>query len=485
MRALLFSLLLVSLPVYGAPPPEFLVAGGKIDITPDLENETIWLAGYGATGRRAKGIRDKLYARGLMVSDGKKTVALVAVDTLGVFRADILDMRKRLGWEGKDRYLFVSATHDHSAPDLAGMWGRFPGISGVDKRYLERVKTAVVDLVGILDERLQEAEMIAARAHLEPRGLCKDVRDPVVLDPELNVLSFRTPDGKSLGTLVRWSCHAEVMDEDNHFVTADFPGALCAKIEEETGGPCVYFPGSIGGLLSPVVDRSPGIDHQFEESRRLGEKVAEAALAALKAKPDRYRKVEVSFETAPIKVRVDNSRYLLFLNALRGGHKLYDEGGRVLGRMATLGLSLRHLVFFPLPAARRPWVRSEVSLVRIGPVKILGIPGEIFPELVIGGYGGEHAYGYPLVGPENENPPQLDKAPKGPYIREKLGAKHGWVVGLANDELGYIIPGYDFEVNPNRSMSPGPQGTHYEETNSVGRGITDAVLDAVDELLGQ
>jgi hypothetical protein len=133
----------------------------------------------------------------------------------------------------------------------------------------------------------------------------------------------------------------------------------------------------------------------------------------------------------------------------------------------------------------RPWVETEASLVRIGPVKILGIPGELFPELAIGGYQGEHAYGYPLVRPTNKNPPALLRAPKGPYLRERMDAKHGWIVGLANDELGYIIPEYDFKATPTRSMTPKPEGTHYEETNSTGKRVAPILLKAYGELLGR
>ncbi|MFH2201541.1 MAG: hypothetical protein ABIJ96_00350, partial [Elusimicrobiota bacterium] len=145
---------------------------------------------------------------------------------------------------------------------------------------------------------------------------------------------------------------------------------------------------------------------------------------------------------------------------------------------------LRHLLFFPLPEKLRPWVETEVALIRLGPVRILGVPGELFPELALGGYGGEHAYGYPLIRPTNKNPPQLKKAPKPPYLRELLAAEHGLIIGLANDEIGYIIPAYDFQAAPTRSMTPKPEGTHYEETNSIGKSATPILLEAIGSLLG-
>ncbi len=126
---------------------------------------------------------------------------------------------------------------------------------------------------------------------------------------------------------------------------------------------------------------------------------------------------------------------------------------------------------------------TEVGLVRLGSVKVLGVPAEIFPELVVGGYDGSRRYGHPLVGPSNPNPPELKRAPKGPYLRQKVGGRHGIVVSLANDELGYLVPGYDFQFAPTRMMLPEPAGTHYEETNSIGARATTILLEAFDKLL--
>lgn len=462
-------------------------AAGKADISPNLEKETIWLAGYGASGRRAKGVRDPLHARATVVSDGKTTVALVAVDSIGLYREDVADIRRRLGWDGRsDRYLFVAATHDHSAPDSLGLWGRFPGVSGVNKAYHERMKQAVADLVDDLSGRMREADMRAASSHLGPQGLCRDSRDPVVLDPELNVLQFKDKKGGGvIGTIVRWSCHPEALGGENEFATADYPGALCSLIEEKTGGACSFFSGAVGGLLGPDVKRTANVEDQFVAMKELGAKIALAALSSLEKGGERFSSAAVSFKTKTVRVPVENSRYILFLRNLTFGHKIFDGEGRPLPVWKTYYYPLRHFVLFPLPESMRPWVETEASLVRIGPVKILGIPGELFPELAIGGYQGEHAYGYPLVRPTNKNPPALGRAPKGPYLRERMDAKHGWIVGLANDELGYIIPEYDFKAAPTRSMTPKPEGTHYEETNSTGKRVAPILLKAYGELLGR
>lgn len=459
----------------------FYAAAGKVDVTPDLKRETVWLAGFGATGRRAAGVHDPIYARALVVADGYKMVALVSVDCIGLYREDVERMRRAAGWDGVNRYLFVSATHEHSGPDTLGLWGRFPGVSGVDKRYHDRLIKAVAGLVNDLSGRVQEATISAARKDLDAAGLTRDLRDPVVIDPELDVVQARTKrGGRVIGTLVRWSSHPETSRGDDLLLTADYPGQLCARVEEKTGGACVFQNGVIGGLLIPDSDQSPG--KQFDEGLRLGRTIADAALETIRgAAPAAEPRVE--FRSKLVRVPVENSIYLGFLPNLTFGHKIYSSDGSPLPRWKPYYLALRHMIFFPLPARLRPWVETEVSYVRVGPAEFLGIPGELLPELAIGGYDGRYRFGFPLVGPANPNPPKLDAAPKGPYLRQKLKNRVGVLVGLANDELGYIIPSYDFQTTATRAMRPFPRGTHYEETNSIGPSATQILLDAFDELL--
>ena len=54
--------------------------------------------------------------------------------------------------------------------------------------------------------------------------------------------------------------------------------------------------------------------------------------------------------------------------------------------------------------------------------------------------------------------------------------------GLGNDEIGYLVPPYDYvlsESSPYLSEAP---GNHYEETNSCTASFGDLVLNAFHEL---
>lgn len=457
----------------------FKAAAGKVDITPDLSRHKIYMAGYDATGRRPRGVHDSLYARVLVVSDGTRTAAVVGVDWLGLYRNDVQDIRRLAGFESPERYLFVSATHQHSGPDSMGLWGRFPGVSGRDARYHEEAKRLIAAEVKRLAAQLEPAELAGVSRRVDPSGLCRDSRDPVVIDPHLGVLQVRRPGGKVLATLVNWSCHPEVLGRDNFRLTADYPGPLCAVIEERTGGECVFLPGAIGGLMTPDTRGR----ENFYESYRIGAALAEMALQAAKAPAAAARAGAVRARAKTVLVQVENPRYLAFLPALTFGHDLFDARGRRLPRRARWTLALRHILTRGLKPGLRPWVESEVSVLDLGPARLLGIPGEIFPELVIGGYDGRYTGRWPLITEGNPDPPDLSKAPKGPYLRDQIRAPVPLVAGLANDALGYILPEYDFKRRDNLTLLPRLPGHHYEETNSIGAGATQVLTEAARDLL--
>lgn len=458
----------------GATPARALeAAAAKVDITPDLAAETTWLAGFGAKGRRPSGVHDPLYARLLLVREGKTTVALASFDLLGLYLNDTDALRRAWAGGEEGKILFVHATHQHSGPDTLGLWGRFPGVSGINKAYQARITGRVAQALRLLETQLRPATLAGGAGTLDPRGLCRDSRDPQVIDPNLAVLRVKGADGKAIATVVNWSCHPEVIGRGNSLITADYPGPLCARVEAKTGGQCLFLNGVIGGLMTPDTETE-----NFYETQRIGAAVADAALALPASASGR----SLAYRAARPLVPVENSRYLLFLSSLTGGHELKTADGKPIAAWKAPFYSLRHLVL-GTPAARRPYIETEVGVLDLGPARLLGMPAEVFPELALGGYDGRFSFGRPVVdpkGPERD----LRNAPKGPYLRELIKAPVPMIVGLANDELGYLVPGYDFKVRASKSMLPRWPG-HYEETNSIGPSATAILTDAAARLLEQ
>jgi hypothetical protein len=188
-------------------------------------------------------------------------------------------------------------------------------------------------------------------------------------------------------------------------------------VEAETGAPCLFFVGALGGMMTPDVR-----DHSFEEAEAVGGVLARAALYALREE-----------EVAPVDGLEHMSREFavpmenpVFHAAMRDGllPDLLTEEGIVI---------------------------TEASLLKVGPAWLVSVPGELLPKL-------------------------------GLAIKADLrraGARVAGVIGLANDELGYILLQEDY-VYPEDSFDP---GDHYEETMSVGPQVGPRLLAAVRSMI--
>ena len=121
-------------------------------------------------------------------------------------------------------------------------------------------------------------------------------------------------------------------------------------------------------------------------------------------------------------------------------------------------------------------VYTEVGYLELGDADIgmYLIPGELFPEL----YNGEF-----LSAEESAN----GTAAQYKILKEQGNAKHTFVIGLCNDELGYIIPDNDFFLNAAlpyiNSGKDRFDRNHYEETNSTGPKTARTILETMDNLI--
>lgn len=87
-------------------------------------------------------------------------------------------------------------------------------------------------------------------------------------------------------------------------------------------------------------------------------------------------------------------------------------------------------------------VRTEVNYIKIFDAEILTVPGEILPKL-------------------------------GMRLKSKLRAKYKFLISLANDELGYILPEEDFLLDK----------FNYERTRSIGSKIGILIEEKIEKLL--
>ncbi|HEY7328256.1 MAG TPA: hypothetical protein VH592_11475 [Gemmataceae bacterium] len=441
------------------PTAELQVGFAETDITPRVKEKTVFMAGFGHN-RKAIGVHDALKARAVVFQHGREKVALVSIDLIGFFHPRVESVRQRLPEFG---YVLISSTHNHEGPDALGLWGTSAFKSGVDADYLAEVEKQIVAAVKAADagRKAVRARIGSARAP----ELLHDGREPYVKHDELVALEFHDKEDKLAGLVVQWNCHPETLGDKNTLLSADFVGATVKALQEKHRCPVVYLTGTVGGLMTSlhVEIKSDGgkvlDDGTFEKTERYGELLADVADRALKAaQPVKLTPIQVRHRK--VFLPLDNKLYLL---------------ARQLGVVQREAYLWSGDLYRAEPAkeakADRPFcLRTEVAWLRVGDLDIAAIPGEIYPELVLD-----------KVQDPADPAADFPDAVIEPAIYKQLRGPHRMLIGLAGDEIGYIIPKRQWDEKA--PFCYGRKKAQYGEINSLGPNTAPLLCRAFQELV--
>jgi hypothetical protein len=436
------------------------VGFGEADITPTLIGKPVYLAGFGAN-RKATAVLDPLAVRAVVFRHGGRTVAIACADVVGLFLPTVERVRKEL--TGFD-YVLVSSTHNHHGPDTLGLWGPTPFTSGVDLEYMRRVEGAILQSIRDAEKSLRPVD--ARIGSVNAPELLHDSRPPIVKHDELVTLRFQDPGAATVrGIVLQWNCHPETLDSKNTRVSADFVGETVKELKAKYGCPVVYLTGTVGGLMTSMhvdVRDETGqrlVEGSPEKMRRYGRLIAGRAGEALAAaKPVRLTPIAVRSQS--IALPVDNRRFILGkqLGVLdRPMERWTGNVGQPVTRLAKIG-------------KERAALRTEIAWLRLGELDVAVIPGEIYPELVLGKV------------PHPADPAaDFPDAPIEPSIYGQLAGPYRMIVGLGNDELGYVLPKRQWDEKP--PFTYGQTKAPYGEVNSLGPDTAPLLCAAFRELV--
>ena len=431
------------------------------DVNSNNRFDPVWIAGF-HNRRPAQGVHDDLWARVMVLDDGATRVAITSIDAIGFIYDDAVDIRKSAHDKINCDYTIISSTHVHQAPDLIGIWGDSFFKSGVNTEYMRYVKRQTVAAIATAVKNLVPVKLKIGQDLEGAIPYVVDSRDPQEMDPGIRIIqAIEISSGKTLGSLVSWSNHPETLWSKNLLISSDFPHFFRKSIEngvhkgdrllaQGLGGITVFVNGAVGGLMTtnpshPIPDPFDGQMHKgatFEKAQAQGQQLGLLALNAIRsADVVEIDQVGIKIRAKTISIPLDNRNFLL--GFLLG---VIDHG--------TTG-----------------WldVKTEVAALRIGPISIITIPGEIYPEIINGGVVSPPGQDY------NLDPVEI------PPLRSMMPGKFKFVFGLANDEIGYIIPKSEWDEIPpylyNHHKSP------YGEVNSIGPEAGPIVHESLMELL--
>ena len=432
----------------------YICGFAKSVLTPEnLDKVNYYIAGYDSNNP-AKGVLDDMYARAVYMEDGtdRGGVVICSVDAVGVSRKDINEIRKIVIESGKIpslRSINICATHSHSAIDTQGLWGEKIFKSGRNEDFMNqfRQRTAKA-IISAYENRKNGRLFYSVR---EATDMQFDCRTPDTFDSNITKFRFVAEDESEI-CIVNFASHAELLGSETKNVSADFPAYMIKEIE--TVNPktdAVFINGAIGGMISAKEIKKvyrEEIDceaYTKEFGKNLGNMVNGMS-------DETELKPLINVRNNQIKIPADN--YVLILARLL--KVLNNDISRNKKRS-------------------KAYIWSEAGYMELGSeIGIFLIPGELFPEL----YNGEF-----LSAEESANGTPAEYK----ILTKQTDAKHTFVIGLCNDELGYIIPDNDFFLNDGLPyINAGKDRfdrNHYEETNSTGRNTARIILEETDKLI--
>ena len=409
------------------PAGQAMLKGGcaKVNITSPLGIPLI-----GSYGKPSDDVLDELYAKALVLNDGRITIAIVSVDLLYVPLEEVTNpireiIEEEIGIPGRN--VFICATHTHSGPEVFTRSKLRPekkvATSEIDQFYLQTLIRKTASSVMLAYKNMQESshkagstsrkagaqvKIGAAKGQIpeilynrRPKNNDGSVKMAFTLgpevtatkkietdaegnvkvtftlpdeeaeldfgpiDPEVCVLRVEDMDGGIVGSIVNFGCHPVcIYPYLNTTISADYPAYTTKVVEQMEGGVCLFALGLAGNTV-PI---QRGVKPREQIGKALGGEalrrlqfVTTAGDVTLKA-----LKKEIRF---PIKTNSSS-----------------DKPGDV---------------------DETNYITTEIQVLRLGDIYILGLPGEILVEV-------------------------------GLEIKRKAGLEKLFVISVSNDTIGYV-----------------------------------------------
>jgi hypothetical protein len=419
------------------------------------------LGGGGNTPRYFDHVADPVTARAMVVSNGHRTVAVEVVDQEGLFNVYQQRIRAKIRADGyRLSNVFISATHDESAPDSMGLGGVSQTTSGVNEYWV----SYLVDQSARAVERAYRAQRRATIRYtevLEPSNVRQCWSSyPFIDDQHIPVLQAVDARGRPIVTLASVSQHAETLgfnggtpalDAQNNWVSADWINFFRNSLQQRLGGVAIEMAGSVGSVESPevypwAISRIP--QRYIEASHPAGCRT----LFRTRRGPDIAGAfhVPLGYKGETKAFGTDMARPII--QALRSGEYHNSQTNTIWGARANICVKLQNQLFVLGAAlgvfAQRPGynanctvaspvaasgatsgqsLRSQVAAFQIGDGQFVSIPGEAFPFAYLRGF----------LGPQDMPNPHASLPP---WLLPHMNAPFRFIDGLAEDMLGYIFP---------------------------------------------
>ena len=401
---------------------QFQTGYAQVNINPPLGSA---IYGY-YVPRFAKGFLDDLEIRAFALSLGEKKILMFSVDACGVDTGLIKRYCRALEQAtgvNKDQ-IFITATHTHTGAYLVPN-NMFEMEEEPIHRYADFVETRLVDAAKLALEDLKDSKMGFCVGYAPERVAyirrykmkdgstmtCPPINDPNIdypigtLDQRVNVLRFDREGGESV-IIVNYGLHADTINGE--LLSSDWPGWMYRTLDKALDGvKCIFFNGAEGDVGSTNVHPMPGDMNDTEIS--FDNEMKSPGMARFVGRALAGTVLQVYDKVAYVDVdEIDAMRRTIAIPAnlptpeqmplARKYKELHDAGKD--DEIPFEAMELTTVVAEALRMCRMENGPKEFLLdllgVKIGPVALVGIPGEPFTDI---GVAIKEAEGWSMIMP--------------------------------------------------------------------------------------
>ncbi len=372
------------------------------DVTPEIGMERP--GGYGKV--RHTVLHDPCKVRAAVFDDGEKTVALVGLDSLIIRRPQVLEARERIHEKTgiAPEAILLGASHSHSSGPvgmvLPGEFDHADALvqdlayeqsSNADPEYLKTFVTAIVDAVTEAYESRVDAEigfgsgieetvsfnrrwkMKNGMTFTHPRQGNPDmVTEAGPIDPEVGVIGVWDLEGKLIGCVVNFACHATASPPG---ISANYIWFLEKTIQGVMGEDVkVCFLNGASGDVTQVDNASPYKRIGGEpDAMKVGGRVGAEAVKVLLDLP-KTREVPVDVRDAVLKIE----RRKPSPAHLAAARKMVEEFPKGALTKDPDWVWAKETVMLDALIQSTPVRDVEIQAVQVGPAVFVTTPAEYF-----------------------------------------------------------------------------------------------------------
>jgi hypothetical protein len=413
------------------PGGQAMLKGGcaKVNITPPVGISLI-----GSYGKPSDDILDELYAKALVLNDGRITIAIVSADLLYTPLEEITNPVRRIIKEKlgiPEQNVLVCATHTHSGPEVFTRSKLPPKIrvpaSAIDQSYLQTLIRKIAGSILIAAQNMQDVKIGAAKGNIpeivynrRPKSSDGSVKMAFTLppevtatrkivpgadgsvkvtftlppdepelvfgpvDPEVCVLRVEDANGQIVGSIINFACHPVcVYPQLSTTISADFPADATNIVEQTEGGLCLFALGTAGD----IVPYQRGVRPHQQIGKALG--------------AESLRRLQFVATTGDVTLQATTKEIRFPTKKSASPEQANDQNQTT------------------------EYITTQMQALRLGDIYVLGLPGEILVEV-------------------------------GLEIKKRAAVEKLFIISLSNDVIGYVCHAGAYDEG---GYEPG-SGTH-------------------------